>query len=187
MLYLQLFLAFLQVGAFSFGGGYAAMPLISAQVVEKYGWLSTSDFADLVTISQITPGPIAINAATFVGNRLLGVPGAVVATIGVIAPSCIIVTLIAILYNKYKNLPILKESLKTLHPAVTSMILTAGLIILLPLVFRSGNISFDSNNFSLRPFILFLISLFALRKFKLDPVLVMILCGGIELLATLLI
>ncbi len=187
MIYLQLFLAFLQVGAFSFGGGYAAMPLISAQVVEKYGWLTASDFADLVTISQITPGPIAINAATFVGNRLMGVPGAIVATIGVITPSCIIVTLIAYLYNKYKNLPMLKEALTTLHPAVASMILTAGLIILVPLVFRSGKISFESNNFNLRPFLLFVGSVIAISKIKLDPVLVMVLCGGIELLITLLI
>ena len=63
MIYFQLFLAFLQIGAFSFGGGYAAMPLIQSQVIDKYGWLSTSDFSDLVTISQMTPGPIAVNAA----------------------------------------------------------------------------------------------------------------------------
>ena len=69
MIYLQLFLSFLKIGAFSFGGGYAAMPMIQQQVVDAYHWLSVSEFGDLVTISQMTPGPIAINAATFVGIR----------------------------------------------------------------------------------------------------------------------
>ena len=72
MIYLQLFLSFLKIGAFSFGGGYAAMPMIQQQVVDVYHWLSVSEFGDLVTISQMTPGPIAINAATFVGIRVAG-------------------------------------------------------------------------------------------------------------------
>ncbi len=187
MIYFLLFLAFLQVGAFSFGGGYAAMPLISAQVIEKYGWLQASDFADLVTISQMTPGPIAINAATFVGNQLAGMPGALVATIGVILPSCIFVTIIAILYTKYKELPILKDALMALRPAVVSMILVAGFIILVPTIFKSGEISFANGNFALRPFLLFMGSVFVLRKFKPDPVIVMVVCGLIELIVYLMI
>ena len=79
MIYFQLFLSFLQIGAFSFGGGYAAMPLIQNQVVTLHGWLNLAEFTDLVTISQMTPGPIAINAATFVGTRIAGTPGALAA------------------------------------------------------------------------------------------------------------
>ena len=79
MIYLQLFLSFLQIGAFSFGGGYAAMPLIQNQVVQLHPWLSQSEFTDLITISQMTPGPIAINSATFVGTRIAGMPGALAA------------------------------------------------------------------------------------------------------------
>lgn len=90
MIYLQLFLSFLQIGMFSFGGGYAAMPLIQGQVVTTHGWLTMSEFTDLITISQITPGPIAVNSATFVGLKIAGIPGAVVATAGCILPSCII-------------------------------------------------------------------------------------------------
>ena len=78
MIYLQLFLSFLQIGLFSFGGGYAAMPLIQDQVVTRYGWLSMAEFTDLITISQMTPGPIAVNSATFVGIRIAGIPGALV-------------------------------------------------------------------------------------------------------------
>ena len=116
MIYLQLFLSFLQIGMFSFGGGYAAMPLIQGQVVTTHGWLTMSEFTDLITISQITPGPIAVNSATFVGLKIAGIPGAVVATVGCILPSCIIVTILARLYLKYRNLDLLQGVLKSLRP-----------------------------------------------------------------------
>ncbi len=106
MIYLQLFLSFLQIGLFSFGGGYAAMPLIQNQIVTIHSWLSMSEFTDLITISQMTPGPIAINSATFVGIKIAGLPGALIATIGCVLPSCIIVTLIAKLYLKYRNMSV---------------------------------------------------------------------------------
>jgi hypothetical protein len=95
MIYLQLFLSFLQVGAFSFGGGYAAMPLIKQQVITAHHWLSVSEFTDLISISQMTPGPIAVNSATFVGIKIAGIPGAICATIGCVLPSCIIVGIIS--------------------------------------------------------------------------------------------
>ena len=90
MIYLRLFLSFLQIGAFSFGGGYAALPLIRHQVVEANGWLQLSEFTDLITISQMTPGPIAVNSATFVGLKVAGIPGAVICTLGCVLPSCIL-------------------------------------------------------------------------------------------------
>ena len=130
MIYLQLFLSFLQIGMFSFGGGYAAMPLIQGQVVTTHGWLTMSEFTDLITISQITPGPIAVNPATFVGLKIAGIPGAVVATVGCILPSCIIVTILARLYLKYRNLDLLQGVLKSLRPAVVAMIASAGILIL---------------------------------------------------------
>lgn len=77
-IYLQLFLSFLQVGLFSIGGGYAAMPLIQSEVVYGHGWLTMSEFTDLITIAEMTPGPIAVNSATFVGIRIAGVPGAII-------------------------------------------------------------------------------------------------------------
>ena len=112
MIYLQLFLSFLQIGAFSFGGGYAAMPLIQNQVVQLHPWLSQSEFTDLITISQMTPGPIAVNSATFVGTRIAGVPGALAATIGCVLPSCILVTILAKIYLKYRSLSLLQYLLK---------------------------------------------------------------------------
>ena len=169
MIFLQLFFAFLQIGAFSFGGGYAAMPLIQAQVVQKFGWLSAADFSDLVTIAEMTPGPIAINAATFVGNQVAGIAGAVVATVGVILPSCLFVSVLAWLYMKYRKLSLLQGILHSLRPAVVAMIFTAGLGILVSSLFRDGVISFA-----------------ALRIWKLNPILVMVACGVVETAAQLL-
>ena len=107
MIYLQLFLSFFQIGAFSFGGGYAAMPMIQEQVITLHNWLTMDTFANLVTIAEMTPGPIAVNAATFVGTQVAGPLGAIVATIGCILPSCIFVTLLAFIYGKYKNMALL--------------------------------------------------------------------------------
>ena len=130
MIYIQLFLSFLQIGLFSFGGGYAAMPLIQNQVVDIYHWLSLAEFTDLVTISQMTPGPIAINSATFVGMKIAGIPGAIVATLGCILPSCILVTILAYIYIKYRHLKTIQDILKVLRPAVISLIAVAGLSII---------------------------------------------------------
>ena len=107
MICLELFWCFLKVGLFSFGGGYASMPLIQEQVVSSHGWLSMGEFTDLVTISQMTPGPIAINSATFVGIKIAGIPGALAATTGCILPACVIVMLIAKLYLKYRSMNML--------------------------------------------------------------------------------
>ena len=114
MIYIQLFLSFLQVGALSFGGGYAAMPLIQEQVVNLHGWLSMSEFTNLITIAEMTPGPIAVNSATFVGMQISGILGAVIATLGCILPSCIIVTLLAYVYMKYRNMSLLQGTLSSL-------------------------------------------------------------------------
>ena len=111
MIYLQLFFSFLQIGALSFGGGYAAMPLIQEQVVTMHGWISMETFSNLVTIAEMTPGPIAVNSATFVGTRIAGPGGAVVATLGCILPSCIIVTLLAYIYTKYRKMSLLQGTL----------------------------------------------------------------------------
>ena len=138
MIYLQLFLSFLQIGMFSFGGGYAAMPLIQGQVVTAHHWLSMEEFTDLITISQMTPGPIAINSATFVGTKIAGTGGALSATFGCILPSCIIVTCIARLYLKYRNLALLQGILNSLRPAVVALIASAGISILITAFWGSG-------------------------------------------------
>ena len=185
MIYLQLFLSFLQVGMFSFGGGYAAMPLIQGQVVTGHHWLSMSEFTDLitisefgdlVTISQMTPGPIAVNSATFVGIKIAGIPGALAATFGCILPSCIIVTVIAKLYLKYRSMEVLQGVLGSLRPAVVAMIAAAGISILITAFWGSRDlIIVTGTKWSL--VLIFAVCMILLRKVKMNPIWVMILAG----------
>ncbi|MBU3875232.1 chromate transporter [Faecalicatena sp. AGMB00832] len=180
MIYLKLFISFLQIGCFSFGGGYAAMPLIQEQVVTLNHWLTLDAFTDLVTISQMTPGPIAVNAATFVGTQIAGTPGAIVATLGCILPSCIFVTMLAFIYTKYRNLSLLQGTLSALRPAVVALIANAGVTILVSAFFRNNAVSFVSGNVEIRMIVYFIVAIVLLRKVKLNPILVMVLCGGFE-------
>ena len=169
-IYIQLFLSFLQVGLFSFGGGYAAMPLIQAQAVARHGWLTMDAFADLVTIAEMTPGPIALNAATFVGTQAAGLPGALVATAGNVLPSCLIVSLLAWLYRKYHKLDVVQGVLGCLRPAVVAMIASAGVSILVN-AFR-GAAGPD-----VVMMLLFAACLFVLRRWKPSPILVILGAG----------
>ena len=184
MIYLQLFLSFLQIGAFSFGGGYAAMPLIQNQVVQLHSWLSQSEFTDLITISQMTPGPIAINSATFVGTRIAGIPGALAATAGCVLPSCILVTLLAKIYLKYRNLSLLQGVLKSLRPAVIAMIAAAGVSILVTSFWGEAITSLTLTqllpNISIQSAGIFIGSLILLIRFKMNPIHVMLLSGVTE-------
>ena len=146
MVYWNLFLSFLQIGLFSIGGGYAALPLIQDQVVNIHGWLTLSEFTDVISIAEMTPGPVAINSATFVCIQIAGIPGAVIATIGCILPSCVIVLLLARLYQKYHSLSLMQGALSGLRPAVVSMIASAGLTILLLALFGVGEIRLSTLN-----------------------------------------
>lgn len=184
-IYLQLFLSFLQVGLFSIGGGYAAMPLIQSEVVYGHGWLTMSEFTDLITIAEMTPGPIAVNSATFVGIRIAGVPGAIIATFGCILPSCFIVSVLAFIYYKYKNVSTLQSVLASLRPAVVALIAAAGFSILKNVAFNGGAIQTDNLNWI--GLVLFAAAFFVLRKFKWNPVLVMSLCGVGGLVANLIL
>ncbi len=184
MIYLQLFISFLQIGAFSFGGGYAAMPLIQNQVVQIHPWLSQSEFTDLITISQMTPGPIAVNSATFVGTRIAGMPGALAATAGCVLPSCILVTLLAKIYLKYRNLSLLQGVLKSLRPAVIAMIAAAGVSILVNAFWGEAMASLTASqllpNISIQAVGIFIGSLILLIRFKMNPIHVMLLSGVAE-------
>lgn len=179
--YLELFLSFFQIGLFSIGGGYAALPLIEEQVVRLHGWLTMTEFADIITIAEMTPGPIAINSATFVGNRVAGPAGGIVATIGCIVPSCIIVMSLAYVYFKYRELRLVKGVLAMLRPAVVAMIASAGLSILILAFFGAeGTIGFLQINWVSVG--LFAVCFAALRIKKPNPIFVMAGAGAAGIL-----
>lgn len=183
MTLLKLFWAFLQVGCFSIGGGYAAMPLIQAQVVTGNEWLTMNEFTDLITIAEMTPGPIAVNSATFVGIRIAGVPGAIVATFGCILPSIIIVSVLAWVYYKYQNVGTLQSILASLRPAVVALIAGAGVSILKTAVFSGQPLALSNVNWL--AVVSFGAAFFVLRKFKWNPILVMAICGVVGLVTVL--
>ena len=165
----QLFLAFIQVGMFSVGGGYAAIPLIQDQIVNIHGLMTLGEFTDLITIAEMTPGPISINSATFVGTRLSGPMGAIICTLGCIIPSFIICLILAHFYYKYRNFSGVQTVLSALRPAVVALIASAGLSILLLGIFGSETaLSLGS----IRPIevILFVGALMILRKYKTSAI-----------------
>lgn len=170
MILFKLFLSFIQVGMFSVGGGYAAIPLIQHQIVEVYKLLTLAEFTDLITIAEMTPGPISINSATFVGTRLAGLPGAVICTIGCILPSFVICLTLAYFYYKYRSFSGVQVVLSALRPAVVALIASAGMSILLLGLFQADKHNIVLSDFRVVEFILFGAGLFLLRKYKVNPI-----------------
>lgn len=123
--YLSLFLTFLRIGAFTFGGGYAMIPLIKAEAAEKKHWIDDEDLLEIITIAESTPGPIAINAATFIGQRVGGFFGAVCATMGVVLPSFLIIFAISFFLEIFKNLRPVQYAFFGLRAGVLALILKA--------------------------------------------------------------
>ena len=156
MIYLELFWSFFQVGLFSIGGGYAAMPLIQNQVVDIHPWLTMTGFADIITIAEMTPGPIAVNAATFVGIQVAGLPGALIATIGCIFPSCVIVMALAYVYYRFRGLSVMQGILAGLRPAVIAMIASAGISLLCMALYRQRTFPADLGSMDLIALAIFL-------------------------------
>lgn len=122
---IELYLTFFKIGAISFGGGYAMLPFIESEIVNRHGWIQMTEFIDIIGISQMTPGPIAINSATFVGYKVGGVIGSVCATIGVVSISCILVPIAARAMDKFKNNVYLKSALNGMKPVLIALILSA--------------------------------------------------------------
>lgn len=178
MILLKLFWSFLQIGLFSFGGGYAALPLIENQVVTINNWLTQEEFIDIVSISQMTPGPIAINAATFVGQKVAGFAGAVVATLGSIFPSCVILIIIARFYVKFQNANVVQSVLKGLRPAVVALIASACMSIVIVTIWPAGTVSFAAGNVDFLAIGLIAVGFIILKGFKLSPTLFMLFFGA---------
>lgn len=173
----KLLFTFLQIGLFSIGGGYAIIPLIQEQVVGKYGRVSQQTFTDIITISQMTPGPLAVNTSTFVGIQIAGIWGAIVATFGCVISGIIFSLALFSFFQKYKQSTYVFEVLNGLKSASLGLIISAAATILL-LTFL-GRTSFKMNrDIDWIAIIVFSISLYALRKYKLNPILLMI-CTGL--------
>lgn len=184
MIYLKLLVGFMYIGVLAFGGGYAALPLIQEQCINVHGWLSMTEFSDLLTISQITPGPIAINSASFVGMKVAGIPGAVVASLGFILPPFVIVSILFWIYNKYQDMSITQNVMSGLRPAVIALIAVAAIDILIEALWSNGIITLRGTDvFSA---VLALVAFLVLRKWHTGAITTILSCGAVGILKELI-
>ena len=172
---LDLFLTFMKIGAFTFGGGYAMIPLIQKEVCENKKWLNEKDITDIVAISESTPGPIAINAATFVGYKTSGFLGACMATLGVVLPSFLIISLISLILTQFQSIKAVRYAFTGIRAAVLALILKA-------LWMMFNQVKKKKKPFS---YVIMGIALILTAFLKIDAVFVIIGCGLFGLLWSL--
>lgn len=161
---LLLYWEFCKIGLFCIGGGYASMPWIQAAVVDNYHWLTMSEFIDIFTISQMTPGPIGINAATFAGTKIAGLPGSVAATVGFVTPSLLLCLGVTCLLKKYGDISAIKGILNGLRPAVVALMLAAGLSFLYLAIWNVETMPENLGSFDIKGIIILVLAFIAVRR-----------------------
>lgn len=172
-----LFLTFLKIGLLSIGGGYAIIPLIQEQVVEKNNWISGKTFTDIITISQMTPGPLAVNTSTFVGLQIGGIIGALAATIGCILCGIIISLTLYNFFQTHQESAYVLEVLNGLKSASLGLIISAALTIILLALYGSSKSEIDFLSLNWIALLIFLTMLFILRKWKPSPIAIILISG----------
>lgn len=182
MVLLKLFLAFCKIGLFCVGGGYASMPLIQQEIVIKLHWLSMKELIDIFAISQMTPGPVGINAATFVGTKVAGVSGAIVATLGFITPSVVIMIILAKIYEKYKDVSFVQGLLRGVRPAVVALIASAGVMFLVIVLFNQEYPPINWQNFQYKEFIILIVALCLTRVKRVGVIFNLLICGVLSVI-----
>ena len=180
LLFFKLFYTFFKIGLFGFGGGYAMISMIQGEVVTRYGWLSSSDFTDIIALSQMTPGPIGINSATYVGyvavvnagySHALGVLGSTIATISVVLPSFILMVVISRFFLKYQKHPAVEAVFCGLRPGVVGLLAAAALVLM-----NGENFGTDTAQIIISS-MLFIVSFIASYRYKAKPILLLISYG----------
>jgi len=173
----ELFITFLKIGLLSIGGGYAIIPLIQEQIVEKNNWISGKMFTDIITISQMTPGPLAVNTSTFVGLQVGGIIGALAATIGCILCGITISITLYGFFQTHQKSAYVMEVLNGLKSASLGLIISAAFTIILLALYGSSKSEIDFRSLNWIALFIFLSALFILRKWKLNPVIVIFISG----------
>ena len=186
MIFLQLFYTFFKIGLFSFGGGYGMLSVIQGEVVTKYGWLTHTEFTDIVAVSQMTPGPIGINSATYVGftavanagySEVFAIFGSLLASFSVMLPSFILMLLISKFLMRYRKHPSVETVFSIIRPVVVGLLASAALLLMNRTNF--GNPANDPMQFTIS-ILLFLFAFYGLKRLKLSPILLILICGAIS-------
>ena len=185
-LLIELFFTFFKIGMFTIGGGYAMIPLIQQEIVD-HGWMTFKETVDMIAVSEMTPGPFAINSATFVGVKTGGIIGAAVATLGVVLPSFIIVVLVAKYSTRFRNEPMVQSALYGLRPAVIGLIAASAFSIATASFFTisndgsalsiSGLVSNIGGTVDFKSIFIFIVAMIAGIKYKVHPILLIVLSG----------
>lgn len=162
---IKLFLTFLKIGAFSFGGGYAALALIQKEVIENYGWISPEDFLDIVAIAEMTPGVIAVNSSTFVGFKIGAIAGSAIATLGVVLVPITITLIVSVYYNKFKHLEQINYVVKGIRPATLGIIAVACIKIA------------KTSLVDIKAITIALLIFFGVWKLKINPIIAILISG----------
>lgn len=174
-IFYELFLVFFKIGLLSIGGGYAIIPMISDTIVMQNHWLTLSQFSNIITISQMTPGPLAVNTSTFVGMQIAGILGAISATLACISMGIIISFILYHIFSKYSHSNYIAEIMKGLKASSLGLIVSAAAIILKMAFLNEQNKNMVSLNLS--AFFIFAVVLYLSKKFKLSPILLMMISG----------
>jgi chromate transporter len=184
LIYLKLFLTFLKIGAFTFGGGYAMIPLIQSEVIAN-GWLTNEELINFIAVSESTPGPFAVNVSTYVGAETGGIFGAVCATLGVVLPSFVIILIVAKCFAAFQQSRIVKGMMNGLRPAVVGLISSAAVSIGKTVFIPDGSVLSLISFTSLCGMIIFFIMLLLERK-KLHPILIIVLSASLGVITGLI-
>ena len=183
MIFLQLFITFVEIGLFGFGGGYGMLSLIQGEVVTKHAWLTAAEFTDIVAVSQVTPGPIGINSATYVGYAAVthagysaswGMLGSCLATVAVVLPSFLLMLLVVKFFQKYRDNAIVESMFASLRPTVVGLIAAAAILLMTRENFSTPSES--SWQFYISLF-LFISTFIGTQYFKINPIRMILLCG----------
>lgn len=191
MLYLTLFLEFLKIGLFTFGGGYAMIPLIR-EVVLKHGWLNEAQFLNMIGVAEVTPGPIAVNMATYVGSTQAGFLGALLCTLGVILPAFLIMLLISILLKKFMKNKYVQSALSGIKFVAIALIAASAITIFADVLFPyslNNGISISANFVAIKMFVLIIAGYFLLRfllKKKPGPISIIVMSAIVGLMVNYL-
>ncbi len=176
MIFITLFLEFFKVGLFALGGGLAALPFLQ-DLIEKYGWMTAQELLNMIAVSESTPGAIGINTATFIGYNTAGIAGGITATIGLAAPSIIIITIIAHYFEKFNQHPLVESAFSGIRPAVAGLIASAAFELARGGIFNLEHLELNDNLiklFDYKSLILLIIIFAAVRKFKKHPIIYII-------------
>lgn len=175
----NLFFTFFKIGTLSIGGGYAIIPLIQEQVVNQAGWISSKMFTDIITISQMTPGPLAVNTSTFVGLQIGGLWGAIAATVGCVLCGVVLSLFLYRFFQNHKNSAYLFEILKGLKSASLGLIISAAATILILAFWGTSAVQLPSllSMLNWTALVLFFLALLMLRKWKTNPIVILLISG----------